>query len=126
LLKLGDMLPRIKIAEVKAEPLGSDVWRVTAAVVNEGVLPTVSEMGRLTRDPQRLQIELALPNGIELVTGHGTTDDPPPGRRRRPDRREMARAPCGRRKADADEFASGAPWPGSAEQQVRLETKPSK
>lgn len=70
LLKLAGMLPRVKIGELEAEALGADVWRVTAAVVNEGVLPTVSEMGRLTREPQLLQIELELPAGVSLVTGH--------------------------------------------------------
>jgi len=70
LLKLAGMLPRLKISELATEALGADVWRVTAAVVNEGVLPTVSELGRLTREPQLLQIELKLPAGVFLVTGH--------------------------------------------------------
>ncbi len=70
LVRLLDMLPRVELAEVKAEPLGAGVWRVTAVVVNEGMLPTASEMGRLSRQPQRLQIELKLPAGASLVTGH--------------------------------------------------------
>ncbi|MFO7907130.1 MAG: M14 family metallopeptidase [Planctomycetota bacterium] len=71
MLQVCDMLPRVKISDVKAEPLGGNIWRVTAAMVNEGVLPTVSEMGRITGVPQRLQVELDLPSGTTLVTGHG-------------------------------------------------------
>ncbi len=70
LLKLAGMLPRVKIASLQAEPLGADVWRVTAAVVNEGTLPTVSEMGRITREPQLLQAELVFPKQVSLMTGH--------------------------------------------------------
>lgn len=70
LVKLCDLLPRVKISKVKTESLGSGVWRVTARVVNEGVLPTVSEMGRITGVPRRLQVELDPPGGVKLVTGH--------------------------------------------------------
>lgn len=70
LLKLGDMPARVKISELKTEPLGSHVWRVTASVVNAGTLPTVSEMGRITGELQRLQVELDLPDGVALVTGY--------------------------------------------------------
>ena len=70
LVKLLGMLPRVELAEVKAEPLGAGVWRVTAVVVNKGKLPTTSEMGRVSRQPQRLQVELKLPAGASLVTGH--------------------------------------------------------
>lgn len=70
LVELLGMLPRVELAEVKVEPLGAGVWRVTAVVVNEGKLPTASEMGRLSRQPQRLQVELKLPPRASLVTGH--------------------------------------------------------
>ncbi len=125
LLKLSDMLPRVKIAELKAEALGADVWRVTAAVVNEGVLPTVSEMGRLTRDPQRLQIELALPSGIELVTGHGRrTIRPLAGDGGRTEEKWLVRQLAGGKPTLTVRVWS--PMAGSAERQVRLETKTSR
>lgn len=71
LLRLAGMLPKVETAETTIEALGADVWRVTATVANTGLLPTASEMGRLTREPQRLQVELKLPPGVSLVTGHG-------------------------------------------------------
>ncbi len=70
LVEVAAMLPKVSIAEARTEPLGAGVWRVTAVVENEGVLPTESAMGRLARQAQNLQIELQLPNGIALVTGH--------------------------------------------------------
>ncbi len=68
--KLAELLPRVVIQEAEAEPLGGGVWRVKAVAVNRGYLPTVSQMGLTTRQPQRLQIELELPDGVSLVTGH--------------------------------------------------------
>lgn len=95
LLKLGDMLPRVKIEAVKAEALGADVWRVTARVVNEGALPTVCEMGQLTREPQRLQIELKLPEGVSFVTGHGRrTIGPLAGEGGREEEKWLVRCPA--------------------------------
>jgi len=72
--QLVEMFPRLTIPKVKAEPLGSGVWRVTADVVNEGRLPTVSQMGRITREHHRLQMEISLPRGVSLVTGHNRVD----------------------------------------------------
>lgn len=68
--RLVELLPRIVIRETKVEPLGGGVWRVKAVVVNEGYLPTMSQMGRTTRRPHRLQIALQLPEGVSLATGH--------------------------------------------------------
>ena len=68
--QLVDVFPRLTIPKVKTEPLGSGVWRVTAAVVNEGRLSTVSQMGSTTRLHHGLQMEISLPRGVSLVTGH--------------------------------------------------------
>ena len=77
LSKLVELLPRVVIREAKAEPLGRNVWRVTAVVSNEGHLPTVSEMGRITGEPHPLQIRLELPKGVSLVSGHARAELPP-------------------------------------------------
>ena len=69
-------MPRVVIRQAKAEPLGRGVWRVTAVVANEGRLPTVSEMGRITGQPHPLQIRLELPDGVSLVTGHARVSLP--------------------------------------------------
>ena len=68
--RLAKLLPRLAILETKVEPLGEGVWRITAVVVNRGYLPTVSQMGRTTGEPHPLQIQLELPEGVSLVTGH--------------------------------------------------------
>jgi hypothetical protein len=123
LLKLGDMLPRVKIAELKAEPLGADVWRVTAAVVNEGVLPTASEMGRLTRDPQLLQVELMLPAGVSLVTGHARRSIAPlAGDGGRAEEKWLVRGASD--KALMLKVRVWSPMAGSVTEEVRLGGKP--
>ena len=65
-----EMFPRLEIAELKAEPLGPGVWRVTAAVVNRGRLPSMSQMGHTSRQLQGLQMQITLPHGASLVTGY--------------------------------------------------------
>jgi hypothetical protein len=70
LRRLVAMLPRLALERAEAEPLGGGVWRVTAVAVNRGSLPTMPEMGRTTRVPQPVQIELVLPDGVRLVTGY--------------------------------------------------------
>ena len=67
--RLAGLLPRVEIDEVKVEPLSAGVWRVTAGVVNRGYLPTLSEMGNITRQPPLLQVEIELPHAAKLVTG---------------------------------------------------------
>ncbi len=75
--RLVRQLPRLVIEEAKAESLGGRVWRVTVVVGNEGYLPTVSEMGRITRQPHPVQVRLVLPKGTSLVTGHSRVQLPP-------------------------------------------------
>ena len=62
--------PRLEIADMRAETLEAGVWRVTVSVVNQGRLPSMSEMGRVTGQPQPVQLELRLPKGFSLLTGH--------------------------------------------------------
>ncbi len=70
LCRIAGMLPKLRIAEVKTEPLGGDVWRVSATVVNDGELPTFPQMGEISRQTQPVQIALDLPEGASLVTSH--------------------------------------------------------
>jgi hypothetical protein len=63
-------MPRLTIDSAKAEPLGGNVWRVSAVVVNRGMLPTMSEMGRITGQPHPLQIQLVMPKDVSLATGY--------------------------------------------------------
>ncbi len=70
LQQIADMLPKLRIAEVKPEPLGGNVWRVSVTVVNEGELPTFPQMGEISRQTQPAQVAIDLPAGAALVTSH--------------------------------------------------------
>ncbi len=70
LCRVAGMLPRLKIAELKAESLGDGVWRVEATVVNQGELPTFPEMGEISQQIQPVQIAIDLPDVASLVTGY--------------------------------------------------------
>jgi hypothetical protein len=64
------MMPRVTIADVKVEPLGGDVYRITATASNEGAMPTASQMGQATREPHRLQWHLDGPPDTTFIIGH--------------------------------------------------------
>jgi len=68
--KLVGYLPQVNIAEVTAEPLGGQVYRLTARIVNQGYFPTIAAMGDTSRVPFPLQIELELPKDAKLIKGH--------------------------------------------------------
>ncbi|MCG8587343.1 MAG: M14 family metallopeptidase [Pirellulales bacterium] len=74
LVELSKLFPQIAIKETKVEPLGAGVYRVTATIGNDGFLPTVSKMGDLARQHQRLQAELTLPKNASLVQGVARRD----------------------------------------------------
>ncbi|MBI1367848.1 MAG: hypothetical protein GC162_04255 [Planctomycetes bacterium] len=67
--KLIDLMPRVKIDHVKVEPLGGSVYRLTALIINDGYLPTMSEMGRISREPNPLQAAIELPKGATFLQG---------------------------------------------------------
>ncbi len=67
--KLAGWMPRVRVSELRVEDLGGGVRRVTAAVVNDGYLPTASRMGEMTGDPHPLQLKLDVPKGVRLTTG---------------------------------------------------------
>jgi hypothetical protein len=68
-VRLAELLPRVKISDAKIEDLGEGIARVTVTVVNSGYLPTMSEMGRITNQLQGLQARIELPEGASLVKG---------------------------------------------------------
>lgn len=122
--RLAGLLPRVAIQEAKAEPLGEGIWRVTAVVVNRGYLPTVSQMGRTTREPHPLQIQLELPKGVSLVTGHARRQLPPlAGRGGKAEQTWLVRAPQAR--PGSLRLRVWSPSVGKAARRVRL-TEPKK
>ena len=74
--EVAGLLPKIQISEAKVESLGGSdepngpgVYRVTVTVINHGYLPTMSEMGRISRQLNPLQLAIELPEGASLVQG---------------------------------------------------------
>lgn len=84
--KIAELLPRVEIANVKAEPLGGGLHRITATFVNEGYLPTMTAMGKVNHTPYPLNITLSAPkeatwvsgsprSQIELLSGNGGREE---------------------------------------------------
>ncbi len=70
--QLAGLMPKVTISETKVEPLGapgSNVFRVKATVINTGYLPSMSEMGRITRQPLPLQLAIELPRDATVIQG---------------------------------------------------------
>jgi hypothetical protein len=62
--------PRIELREPKAEPLGGDLYKVSAIIQNAGFLPTyVSEQGKKTGANKPVKVSIALDEGGEIVSG---------------------------------------------------------
>ncbi len=68
--RLAELMSRIEIASVEVKSLGGGVYRITAHVFNNGFLPTMATFGRTTNEAYPLQIQLDLPTGAKLLTGH--------------------------------------------------------
>jgi len=77
LAEAADKLPRLRFEEIETDSLGGGTWRVEVTLVNRGFLPTVSEMGGLCKQLHPVQIELQLPEGAALVSGHPRVQVPP-------------------------------------------------
>jgi hypothetical protein len=68
-LELARLLPRIKIQEAKAEPLGAGIQRISVTVANIGYLPTASEIGRITGEIWPMLLVLDAPKGSTYLKG---------------------------------------------------------
>jgi hypothetical protein len=73
LTTLPKWLPRLVLTDTKAETLGGGVVRVSTTVVNQGYLPTMPEMGRVSGEPFPAWIELTLPAKTVLLQGYART-----------------------------------------------------
>ena len=66
---LGNQMPDIQLVNVKTESLGNNLFRVSAQVINKGLLPTYAEIGDKVRWVQRVKTELKLSAGQSIVSG---------------------------------------------------------
>ncbi len=69
LVRLTQLWPRLELRSLEAMPLGDGIYRIRASLANEGELPTLPEMGRISNAPYPLRYELELPEGARLLTG---------------------------------------------------------
>lgn len=63
-------MPTLQIDDVKVEPLGDELFRVTTTIANHGFLPTAAAIGKLSDELVEPQVAIELPKGASLVTGH--------------------------------------------------------
>lgn len=67
--------PILAIREVKVESLGSDLYKLTALVQNEGFLPTyVTEQARKVGVTKPVKVEITVGEGAEIVSGKLETE----------------------------------------------------
>ncbi len=69
ILSLGDMLPRLRISDVKLEPLHDHAYRLTLRVFNDGDFPTLSAMGVLSKIPRKVKVKLELDEDQRIAGG---------------------------------------------------------
>ncbi|MFN8349313.1 MAG: M14 family metallopeptidase [Spirosomataceae bacterium] len=66
---LGAQMPDVQLVNVKTESLGNGLSRITATVINKGLLPTYAEIGDRVRYVQKVKTELKLGAGQAIVSG---------------------------------------------------------
>lgn len=75
LQSLGEMLPRIEVHALEIKPLGNDDYAVSLVVQNAGYFPTyTSEQGKKRQAARPVRAELALPEGVTIVSGKRKMD----------------------------------------------------
>jgi len=73
LRELGDLLPRVRIADCTAKELGGGVWEIEAALENDALLPLSSVAGRLSESVRPARVSIALPKDARLLAGDRET-----------------------------------------------------
>ncbi|MSR48083.1 MAG: hypothetical protein EXS13_13670 [Planctomycetes bacterium] len=68
LIELGALFAQLRLGELKVENLGGDLFRVTAAVVNDGWMPSLSSMAERNRRPKSARLDLDL-GSAKLLQG---------------------------------------------------------
>ena len=66
---LGELLPRIEIAECTKTSLGAGVWEVEAVVRNDSYLPLLTRSMRRTRTTRPARVRFLMPAGATLLSG---------------------------------------------------------
>jgi hypothetical protein len=69
LIKLGSWLPRINVQNLKIENLHNNVYRVTLKVLNQGYLPTNTQIGIRNKWCPKIKLSLDLADDQKLIGG---------------------------------------------------------
>jgi len=69
-LTLGELVPRVSVAECTREKLGEGVWRVKAVVENDAFLPLLSRSARRTSTTRPARVHLDLPSAGTRLGGN--------------------------------------------------------
>jgi hypothetical protein len=69
IIEFANMRPVIDIVNVRTEEPGKNIYRVTATIVNTGLLPTVSAIGEKLRWVRKTVVRLETEEGQELISG---------------------------------------------------------
>ncbi|QDU95099.1 M14 family metallopeptidase [Lignipirellula cremea] len=73
LVELAGTFPQVVIQRVQVDALGGGLHRIKAEFLNQGYLPTMSEMGRITGHAPPAIVEIDLPAGTTWLQGHRRT-----------------------------------------------------
>ncbi len=69
IIRLAGMQPRIDITNIKTEKLGNGVTRITATVMNTGVLPSHSKLGERSYWVKRINVKLNTGPNQSVLSG---------------------------------------------------------
>lgn len=72
LREIVEMLPSVALRDVQVESVGNRVWRISADVVNNGFLSTLSGMGVRARWAQRVRVDLNVGGKVSISSGKQT------------------------------------------------------
>jgi len=81
ILALSAMAPSVDLVNVKTEKVGEGLTRITAKVMNTGILPTLTKVGEKSYFLKKIGVRLTLASGQSVISGRQyQTLDAIPGR----------------------------------------------
>jgi murein tripeptide amidase MpaA len=69
LLWLAGQLPEISISDPKVKKLSQGLYRTSIQIINNGFLPTNSDMGKKVQWARKVKVDLELSDGLKIASG---------------------------------------------------------
>lgn len=69
IVKLASLKPQVKIENVRVEPVGRGLSRVTADIFNPGTFATMTELAERTRWVRKTKVEMTPGNNQQIISG---------------------------------------------------------